>query len=94
MDAPGERPGITDIYVVRVNGDWGAIIPRPRHNWVFNADKGVELTEFITEVKADLKELGLAPRFHCVQNFGIENTIAEQQNIIKLWETNNDDRGY
>lgn len=70
-----------EIYVMRVNGDWGAVWPRKRHNIIFNADKGVELTEFVTNVKADLEELGLKPHFHCVQNFGIECKIAEHQNV-------------
>lgn len=68
-----------DIYVMRVNGDWGAVLPRKKHNVIFNADKGVELVEFITNVKADLQDLGITPRFHCVQNFGIESKIAECQ---------------
>ena len=71
-----------DIYVVRVNGDWGAILPRKRHNVIFNADKGVDLVEFIQNVKEDLAELGLSVRFHCVQNFGIESKIAEHQHLI------------
>lgn len=32
-----------DIYVMRVNGDWGAILPRQRHNVIFNADKDVSI---------------------------------------------------
>lgn len=76
-NAKQARP--SDIYVMRVNGDWGAVLPRKRHNVIFNADKGVELTEFITEVKADLLELGINPRFHCVRNLGIESKIAEHQ---------------
>lgn len=77
-----ERLKFTDIYVMRVNGDWGAVLPRQRHNVIFNADKGVDLVEFITNVKADLAELGINPRFHCVQNFGIESKIAEVQKIL------------
>lgn len=73
-----ERP--KDVYIMRVNGDWGAILPRRKHNVIFNADKGVELAEFITDVKNDLNELGINPRFHCVQNYGIESKIAEHQN--------------
>ena len=73
-----------DIYVMRVNGEWGAVLPRPKHNVIFNADYGVELVEFITNVKADLQAIGLNPRFHCVQNFGIESKIAEHQRLRKL----------
>lgn len=85
----------SDIYVMRVNGDWGAVMPREKHNVIFNADKGVELIEFVQNVKADLQDLGINPRFHCVQNFGIESKIAEHQRdkmIIKEWK--NDNRGY
>lgn len=62
---------------MRVKGDWGAVMPRPRYNIIFNADKGVELVEFITNVKKDLEELGLHPRFHCVRNYGIQCKILE-----------------
>lgn len=90
--AKQRRP--SDIYVMRVNGDWGAVMPREKHNVIFNADKGVELVEFVTNVKADLAELGLNPRFHCVQNFGIESKIAEHQYDFKklkaIREGNND----
>ena len=71
-----QSPLAQEIYIMRVNGDWGAVWPRKRHNIIFNADKGVELTEFVTNVKADLEKLGLKPRFHCVNNFGIECKIA------------------
>ena len=82
----------TDIYVMRVNGDWGAVMPRQRHNVIFNADKGVELVEFVNNVKADLQDLGLNVRFHCVQNMGIESKIAEHQHLILRGK--NDGRGY
>lgn len=77
-----ERKHYHDVYVMRVNGDWGAILPRKRHNVIFNADKGVELTEFVKDVKEELLEFGIIPRFHCVRNFGIESKIAEHQGII------------
>ena len=72
---------------MRVNGDWGAVMPRKRHNVIFNADKGVDLTEFVQNVRADLVEMGIKANFRCVQNFGIECKIAEQQRIIR--ELNN-----
>lgn len=71
---------------MRVNGDWGAVMPRPRHNVIFNADKGVDLVEFVQNVRDDLLELGIKPRFHCVQNFGIESKIAEHQIVKRLFE--------
>ena len=40
--ARSHRLQSTDVYVMQVNGDWGAVLPRKRHNVVFNADKGVE----------------------------------------------------
>lgn len=68
-----------EIYIMRVNGDWGAIMPKRRHNYIITADKGVDLTEFVSEVRKDLEKLGLKPHFHCVRNFGIENEIAKIQ---------------
>ena len=81
-----ERRQTKDIYVMRVNGDWGAVMPRPRHNVIFNADKGVDLIEFVENVRDDLLDLGIKPRFHCVQNFGIESKIAEHQIVKRLFE--------
>ena len=72
-----------EIYVMRVNGEWGAVMPKRRYNVIFNADAGVELVEFVQKVKADLEELGIKPHFHCVQNFGVESKIAEQQQFIR-----------
>ena len=69
----------TDVYVMRVNGEWGAVMPRKRHNVIFSADTGVEITEFIENVKEELLKFGIKPRFRCVQNFGIESKIAENQ---------------
>lgn len=80
-----ERRQTKDIYVMRVNGDWGAVMPRPRHNVIFNADKGVDLIEFVENVRNDLVDLGIKPRFHCVQNFGIESKIAEHQIVKRLF---------
>jgi len=80
-----ERRQTKDIYVMRVNGDWGAVMPRPRHNVIFNADKGVDLIEFVENVRDDLVDLGIKPRFHCVQNFGIESKIAEHQIVRRLF---------
>ena len=81
-----ERRQTKDIYIMRVNGDWGAVMPRPRHNVIFNADKGVDLIEFVENVRDDLLELGIKPRFHCVQNFGIESKIAEHQIVKRFFE--------
>ncbi len=72
-----------EVYVMRVNGEWGAVMPKRRYNVIFNADAGVELVEFVQKVKADLEELGIKPHFHCVQNFGIESKIAEHQMTIR-----------
>lgn len=74
-----ERAKYLNAYVMRVNGEWGAILPHKRHNIIITADKGVELADFVKEVKAEFEELGLKIRFHCVQNFGIENEIAKFQ---------------
>lgn len=91
-----ERLKSTEVYVMRVNGDWGAVMPRKRHNVIFNADKGVDLAEFVQNVRDDLVELGIKPRFHCVQNFGIECKIAEHQDdfakLRAMKEFNQNDR--
>lgn len=77
-----ERRHYHDIYVMRVNGDWGAVFPRKRYNVIFNADTGVELIDFIQDLKKELNLLGIKTRFHCVNNFGIESKIAEHQHFI------------
>jgi len=81
-----DRLKTSEVYIMRVNGDWGAVMPRPRHNVIFNADKGVDLIEFVENVRDDLLDLGIKPRFHCVQNFGIESKIAEHQLTRRLFE--------
>lgn len=68
----------TDVYVSMVDGVWNAIIPR-KHNIIINGLKGEQLTEFVKNVSDDLVEMNIKPRFHCVQNFGIECKIAEHQ---------------
>lgn len=74
-----ERKNRYEIYIMRVNGDWGAVMPCKRHNLIFNADKGVELTEFVTDLKEDFEKWGWKANFHCIRNFGIESKIAEHQ---------------
>lgn len=69
-----------ELYVMRVNGDWGAVMPKRRHNVIFTADAGVDLVEFVSEVKRDLEKFNIKPHFHCVRNFGIESEIAKSQN--------------
>ena len=86
-----KNKNIKEVYVMRVNGDWGAIMPRPRHNLIFNADKGVELTKFIENLRKDFKEFGWKARFHNVMNYGIECKIAEYQHPIRKERNNGRD---
>lgn len=85
-----ERRKTSEVYIMHVNGDWGAVMPRKRHNVIFNADKGVDLTEFVQNVRDDLVEMGIKANFRCVQNFGIECKIAEQQRIIRRFNNERD----
>lgn len=49
-DYPDEKDK-TPIYVEKVEGRWGAYMPRPKCSMTFNADEGVTLPEFITDIK-------------------------------------------
>ena len=73
-----------ELYIMRVNGDWGIVMPKKYYNHVITADSGVQLGDFINEVRKDLEEVGIKPHFHCIKNFGIETEIAKQQLFNKI----------
>ena len=78
-----KRKSFTDVFVIKLNGKIGGVIPRQHHNWIFTSDAGVELRTFYKDVKEDLEALGLKPRFHCVQNFGISEEFSRADFILK-----------
>lgn len=75
-----------ETYVMRVDGVWGAYIPRPRHSISITGNKGENLPEFIKGVTEKLDEFNIKPRFRCILNKGVEDFIKQQiiiQNLIK-----------
>lgn len=73
----------SDIYVMRVNGVWGGYMPRPKCSMTFNAQRGVELAEFIHTLNEELREMNIKPRFRCVENQGVAEHIKQHQFIMK-----------
>lgn len=78
-----ERLKQSEIYVMRVEGAWGGYMPREKFSMVFNAERGVELTEFIKNLKEELEEMNIKPRFRCIENQGIAEHIKQHQFIMK-----------
>ena len=72
-----------EIYVMKVGGAWGGYMPRNKCSMTFNAERGVELTEFIENLTAELKEINIKPRYRCVENQGIAEHIKQYQFIMK-----------
>ena len=65
---------IKDIYLMRVDGAWGAVIPS-KCLTVVNAPKSADLIEFYHE----LKEMFPDHRMRCVMNKGIADKIRQHQ---------------
>ena len=65
---------IKDIYLMRVDGAWGAVIPS-KCLTVVNAPKSADLIEFYHE----LKEMFPEHRMRCVMNKGIADKIRQHQ---------------
>lgn len=74
-----------DVYIMRVNGVWGAFLPRPKHSLSITGERGEELADFITNMKLSFEEdYKILPRFRCVINKGIEDHLIQQIEIQKL----------
>lgn len=73
----------TSVYVSKVDGRWNAIVPR-KHNIVINGKYGEELTDFVTNVKQDLKEFGIDASFRCVRNYGLDAHFRHNQAILNM----------
>lgn len=72
-----------DVYIMRVDGVWGGYMPRNKLSITFNAPNGADLTEFVSELRKELSEMGINARFRCVRNLGIEEQIRKTQFLIK-----------
>jgi hypothetical protein len=73
-----------EVYVMRVNGEWSGVMPRAKHNIIFTPDNGVELKDFVEDVQKDLAEIGIKPRFRCVNNFGMAKEVLKAKLIEKM----------
>ena len=72
-----------EIYVMKVDGAWGGYMPRPKCSLTFNAERGIEIGDFIKNLTTELEELNIKPRYRCVENYGIAEHIRQHQFIIK-----------
>lgn len=74
-----------DVYVMRINGVWGAFLPRPKYSMSITGQRGQDLTTFIGDMKQLFEEdYHILPRFRCVVNKGIEDHLIQQIEIQKL----------
>ena len=72
---------IKDIYLMRVDGAWGAVIPS-KFITVVNAPKSADFIEFYHE----LKEMFPEHRMRCVMNKGIADKIRQHQVVFSKME--------
>ena len=63
-----------EIYLSKVNGEWGAYMPRKKGDIVMNAGK-VPFIEFVKGIIEDFPNY----RLRCVKNYGIDEKIAFYQ---------------
>ena len=80
-----------DVYIVKVNGVYGAFLPRKICPISTNSHMGQSLADFVQDVnflfKEELKELKIIPRFRCVLNKGIEDHLRQQIEIQRLLDS-------
>jgi predicted ABC-class ATPase len=73
-----------DIYIVKVNGHYGAYMPDGDDFISYGNCKAKDLTEFYNVAHKYFKSLKINHRFHCVHNKGIEDYILHQVALQKL----------
>lgn len=71
---------INEIYLSKVNGEWGAIMLRKYGTVVFNAGK-TPFAKFVKGIIEDYPE----HKLRCVRNYGIDEKIAQQQKVEKMF---------
>lgn len=77
-----------DVYIMKVNGVWGAFLPKPHYSFSITGELGQEMTKFITDVKEILvSQFNINPRFRCILNKGVEDHIRQQLIIHKLLDS-------
>lgn len=78
QEADARKKPVKEIYITRVSGVWHGFIPRKRYSVTITADKGIELPEFVKEVKAEYPDY----KMRCVRNYGIDKHL--ENNFAKL----------
>ena len=74
-----QRKQLTDVYVLRINGIWNAVIP-DKHNIFIAGKEREDLPEFYEGIDQKIKSFGIKPRYRCVQNYGLEEKASEYDN--------------
>lgn len=64
---------IKELYISRVKGVWHGFIPRKRCSITITAEKGVELPEFVMELKKEYPDY----KMRCVRNEGIDRKMSD-----------------
>lgn len=76
-----QRRQLTDVYVLRVNGIWNAVIP-DEHNVFIAGKEKEELEDFYKGIDKKIKSFGIKPRYRCVQNYGLEEKATQYDNEL------------
>jgi hypothetical protein len=70
-----------EIYMMKVNGEWGALMPRKRGSIVFMAGN-TSFVDFVQGIMEDYPSFKL----RCVNNEGIAAKIAEHQKAERIMQ--------
>ena len=75
----------TDVYIVKVKGEYGVYIPRKSLPFCLNSDEGDNLSTFWAKTKKFFtEEMKIKPRYHCIINKGIEDYVYKQALLQKV----------
>ena len=78
--AKAARLARTEVYVMKVNGCWGAYVPQRKYPISINSlDRNIDLNEFIPDVKSIIeRQMSLKPNFHYIRNDGVSEHLINQ----------------
>ena len=77
-----EQKKLTDVYMTKADDVWHAIIIK-KHSIIISGKKDEDLMTFCMNIKEELQEMNIAPRFHYFNNRGIEEHLVQKQAILR-----------
>lgn len=73
-----ERMQKTDVFISRVDGVWNAFLQK-KNDIVLRGKFQEPLIDFISDVNDDLLDMGIHPKYHCVENYGINERCKQAE---------------